>query len=44
MLLAVREGLKPVGPAFDPEALLAANLVDGWVDATGGFDLATGGN
>jgi biotin-dependent carboxylase-like uncharacterized protein len=44
MLLAVREGLKPVGPAFDPEALLAANLVDGWVDAHGRFDLATGGN
>ncbi len=44
MLLAVRDGLKPVGPAFDPEALLAANLVDGWVDAHGRFDLATGGN
>jgi biotin-dependent carboxylase-like uncharacterized protein len=44
MLAAVRGGLKPVGPAFDPEALLAANLVDGWVDARGHFDLAAGDN
>lgn len=42
MLAAVLGGLKAIGPAFDPEALLAANLVDGWVDAHGRFDLATG--
>lgn len=39
MLASVRDGLKPIGPAFDPEALLAANLIDGWVDAHGRFDL-----
>jgi biotin-dependent carboxylase-like uncharacterized protein len=40
LIEAVRAGLKPVGPAFDPEALLSVNLVDGWVDANGRFDLA----
>lgn len=40
MLAAVRDGLKPVGLALDAESLLSVNLVDGWVDAHGTFDLA----
>lgn len=40
MLETVRAGLKPVGQGLDVEALLGANLIDGWVDAHSRFDLA----
>lgn len=41
MLAAVRAGLKPVGQGIDAEALLAANLIGGWVDAHDRFDPET---
>jgi biotin-dependent carboxylase-like uncharacterized protein len=40
MLAAVAAGLSPVGGGLDAERLLSLNLVDGWVDAHGVFDLA----